>query len=786
MSKFNEISDINKINIDVVNVVKNRFTEVHVQNVCTFDIEASNGFRTNGSKIYAYSHKKAKKMSNLYKNAVHMSLMYHWQFSIKSSEGKIYAFHGRTWGEYESFMEELSKRVLYGVVRPGEKFNQKIYDKSVSKIKNQKIKILCFIHNEGYEYQHLRNIWESEFIKNKSHNGAVFARQERSPMKFNLDICKVNWEFRDSYVLTGMSLKSWTKDLAVSKLDEPVWFYNPIRTPETPLDQEMIDYCYNDVISMQYGLEEYAKEYDDVFDIPLTQTGIVRRQAVKNIAEANKEWSEHCKAITSSITWEEYLDLMDLFAGGWTHANSIYTNETQYNVQCYDFASSYPACLTERLFPLTKFTLCDESEYEWLLSLDLESMDLPYHYWIEFECEKVRSLTCNTWWSSSKVVDIKGGRYDNGKIYAASSVRIKMTDMDFDTFQKAYSFENLKIHRMYKAEAGLLPKEFILLILQWYGNKTSFKNVEGKEALYNSSKRSINGIYGCCVTRDYTDDVVFGMNGEDSGWTTKEMTEQDYYNKLAENMEKPQWNLYQIGVWCTAWARHNLWKVMLSDNCKGESLDVKTIYCDTDSCKGLYDEDDLKWFELYNKHIFELQQYVADYYNFDVNLFRPKDPKGIERPLGIFADDGFDLEFRTLGAKRYAVLTKNKKGKLVIEATIAGLPKKAGAEKLTKLALKQYGKLTVDVFDDGIVWDSDESGKLISYYCDNQDESLWHDMYGNEYLSHDRYGICLMPTTFDMSMTEEYEALISALQYGIKNNHYFENYTNIYSKYLLN
>lgn len=776
MSKFNDIKDIDKIIFDITQVAKNRMTEIHMQNICTFDIEASNGFRL-GCKTYAFSHKKAKRNERLYQEAGHQGLMYHWQFSIKSSNNKIFVFHGRTWTEYQTFMEELSKRVLFGAFYT-DKYSEKLYNGLSKKLRNIRVKILCFVHNLQYEYQFLRNIWEADFCKHRMNRSAVFAREERKPMKFTVRVGGVDWEWRDSYSLTGMSLKSWTKDLDVSKLDEPDWFYLPIRTPETPLTQEMYDYCYNDVVSMQYGLEEYAKDYDDVFDIPLTQTGIVRRQAVKYIAEANKEWSEHCKNITSSLTFEEYFELVKLFSGGWTHANSIYTNTTQYNVQCYDFASSYPACLTQRTYPLTKFELCDESEYEWLLGLDLKDMQLPYHYWLEFEADEVESHTCNTWWSSSKCEEIIGGQYDNGKIYYASHVKIMMTDMDFDTFRKAYKYKNLKINRMYKSEAGLLPKEFILLILKWYGNKTSFKNVEGQEALYNSSKRYINSIYGCCVTKDFTDVVTFGMNGEDSGWGLKKMTKEDYYDKLVEEMEKPQWTIYQIGVWCTAWARHNLWECILK-------LDNKTIYCDTDSCKGLYDEADLKWFEGYNKGIYELQQYVADYYGFDVNLYRPKDPKGIERPLGIFADDGFDYEFRTLGAKRYAVLTKNKKGKLVIEATIAGLPKKAGAEILTQFAKEEYGKLTVDVFEDDIVWDTEDSGKLVSYYCDNQDEALWVDMYGNEYVSHEKYGICLMPTTFDMSMTDEYEALVSAVQDGIHGNRYFENLTDIYAKMIL-
>ena len=307
---------------------------------------------------------------------------------------------------------------------------------------------------------------------------------------------------------------------------------------------------------------------------------------------------------------------------------------------------------------------------------------------------------------------------------------------------------------------------------------------EEKIAEYNSSKRSINGIYGCCVTKDITDIVDFVKGDPESGWKKKEMTEEDYEPMLAEKDKQEHWTMYQIGVWTTAWARHNLWKCIFV-------TDSRCAYCDTDSCKGQFNDEDKNWIlNVYNKEVMDLHQYVADYYDFDVRLYRPIDPKGIERPLGIFADDGFDFEFKTLGAKRYAVLTSDKKGNKVVETTIAGLPKSAGAKKLISLA-KEYNKThddkksAVDMFDDGIVWNSSESGKLVSYYCDNQDESLWKDMFGNTYVSHDKYGICLMPISFDMSMTPEYEALCDLIQNGISNTQYFENYTRIYAKHIL-
>ena len=113
--QFMPWNTMNNINFDIKLVTKNNYKEVHLQNLCTFDIECSNGFLIAGV-VRGHSNKKALKHKDMYKRAKHYSLMYHWQFSIMSSEGKIYAFHGRTWGEFERFIEELSKRIHFATV----------------------------------------------------------------------------------------------------------------------------------------------------------------------------------------------------------------------------------------------------------------------------------------------------------------------------------------------------------------------------------------------------------------------------------------------------------------------------------------------------------------------------------------------------------------------------------------------------------------------------------------------------------------------------------------------
>ena len=124
---------------------------------------------------------------------------------------------------------------------------------------------IVYIHNFSYEFQFLRNVLD--FTE-------VFAREKRKPIYAKY----ATYTFRCSYMLTRQSLDSWAKNekLPIKKLTGNL-DYNVIRTPKTPLTEDEINYCINDVLVMYYGLLKYKEKYGHLNDIPLTQTGGVRK-----------------------------------------------------------------------------------------------------------------------------------------------------------------------------------------------------------------------------------------------------------------------------------------------------------------------------------------------------------------------------------------------------------------------------------------------------------------------------------------------------------------------------
>lgn len=729
-----------------------------LQTLIAFDIETSNGWRQPDGSVIGFDHSKYNvkydengnviagdpKYKSQIDNGEPVSCLYVWQIAIEDTDD-IKVFMGRDWEDLNIFMHKLTTEVrrqsFYGrtsVDRGTENTCAMVYKRNVS--------MKIYVHNLGFEFNHLRNLYNDDFAKHNARKKSsnVFARDKRKPMKAQMNMNKVNVEYRDSLVLVQKSLAAWCKDekLPVQKLSEPKDYYLEMRTPNTPLTDEEEMYSRNDVESMIWGLKKYREKYLTLDKIPLTQTGEIRRICRKQVSQVNKRWAKLCHQITVSYTPDAFKRLVALFQGGWTHANKMYVGKTLHDVKCFDFASSYPAVMTTRTFPLGQFEQCDIAEFP-----DLEAQDLnfgKYHWYMEVELTNVTSKLDASYWSLSKATEVEGQIVDNGRIYSCTRMRALMTDLDWDTFKQCYYYEDMKVIQLHKSEAGYLPTEMIETILDYFQYKTSLKGLPDSESLYVESKQFVNSIYGVFVTKIISAIIDF----EDGGWTSKEPDDMDFVNMLNQTKEEDSFTMYQAGVWVTAWARHNLFDFIIP-------MDEHIAYCDTDSIKGVFTDEDMKFVDDYNKKIEALENKVASILGIDPAKYTATTSKGKIKRLGVMEREDDCTEFKTLGAKRYVDLVNGE-----IECTIAGLPKRAAKDKIK----------SVDEFNTGLVWDTNESQKLIAHYEDNQEPCTWTDRDGVTYYSEAQYGICLQPTTFDLSISNEFEHFLTLLHTGIIDN----------------
>lgn len=736
--------DYSKLN-DITFIFETKKHYKICQNVMTMDTETSNGLRDENGIAHPFEHDRMsdENYQKFVKSAEKVSITYMWQYAI-DNENEIYVFLGRTVEELREFLNSLTLEIKRQAIFGFRSINRSLEIANAQKNK-MGVKILNFIHNYSFDFQILCNLFANNFSKCGKH-ASVFARTLRRPMKTSISLNKVSIETRDSYVLTQKSLAKWGKDanLTTQKIKVEKDYYLKIRTPISILSQDEIDYAVTDVVTMIEGLRIYKSKYQYLENIPLTQTGEIRRVCVKNVAEADPVWVGKCQA-AQNMDFDLFQKLVKCFAGGWVHANALHANkliDSDYckkygtdHVSCFDFASSYPAVMCTRRYPITPWKKEIISDFDKIKN----NSDLAFFGKIRFK--NVAAKKYNTYISLSKCENIISPLVDNGRILRAKSFEMYLTDLDFDIISNAYNFE-FEVLELYSSEYDYLPESLIRVILHYYKYKTSLKDVVGSESMYNESKQFVNSIYGCSVTKILTDTVMF----KDSEWLKFDATYDDYLEVITQN--KTPWITYSIGVWVTAHARHNLWDFILK-------FDDKIIYGDTDSIKAILTDEDIDFINTYNDNIKVCEDKVINLYNLPADAFTPKTPKGKEKRLGIMAREEDCEEFATLGAKRYVAKYF---GESEIHCTIAGLPKEAGSNKIKKVS---------DFLDPNLCWDTRESQKQCVYYNDNQSVTKWIDEDGLEYVNSERFGACVLPTSFDFSLSDDYQRLIEALDGGV-------------------
>ena len=228
---------------------------------------------------------------------------------------------------------------------------------------------------------------------------------------------------------------------------------------------------------------------------------------------------------------------------------------------------------------------------------------------------------------------------------------------------------------------------------------------------------------------------------------------------------------YAWGVWCTSYSRLHLMLPIL------EHFDEYVIYYDTDSHK-ILDTGDMsleKQREIYAKYDKQVTRdllKMCTYYNIDFTRTRPKDIDGIEHPIGFYElelkpqknGDIYPLqEFKTLGSKRYCYRDEFGKLKMVV----------AGVGKVGIKALND----NIYNFNESLFFDYDTSGKLCSYYIDNQPPVEFVDYLGNVYKSTWNNSIALSPTTYTMSLPPIYDLLENEVEQRLtEDKHFIELY----------
>lgn len=612
---------------------------------------------------------------------IEQSIMYVWQMQITPAFTVI----GRTWGEFLTLLRQIA---------------------DILKEKDDGFMccMVVWVHNLSYEFQFLKGVYHFN-------NDDVFATAPRKVLKA---LMYDRIELRCSFLHSNMSLERYLQKWKVDtqKLSGTEFDYSKVRYPWTELTDKELAYCEHDVKGLCEALiAEMMADDDNLYSIPLTSTGYVRREAKRVMRKQPYGYIQR-----QVPNFDVYVRLRQAFRGGNTHANRFYAAETITDVHSYDRSSSYPDVLVNCRYPVTKFYKPDREKWdcEYICSLiDRDKAVLITA--VFYNVSLINKFDGCPYIPRDKCRNIVKGAYDNGRVLSADQLEITLTDIDFRIIINQYNFSDMDCIDLYYARYGYLPEEYRSLIIKYYVNKTSLKGID--DYLYLKSKNLLNSLYGMQAQDPLKVPLIF------DGCMFNYDDEADLKAILSISNQKAFLN-YAWGVWCTAWARYRLQEGV---ELAGENF----VYCDTDSVKyiGMVD-----WTAYNDTRIKDSIKSGAV----------ATDPKGSAHYMGVYEPEETMPRFKTLGAKKYAY--EDETG---LHITIAGVSKKEGAAELAK-------KGGLDAMQEGFIFS--ESGKLEAVY--NDDVNMSYEVDGNMLQITDN--VVLRETTYTLGITNEYNDLIKA------------------------
>lgn len=630
--------------------------------------------------------------------------MYVWQFGIYGA-----VIVGRTWDQFVQLMDGIRSELDLGT---------------------ETKRLIIYVHNLSYEFQFIRKwlLWDQ-----------VFATSDREP----LYAVSGGIEFRCSYRLSGYSLDTVAKNLRTYPVRKLVGNlrYDLIRHSGTPMTRQEIAYCVNDVKVVMAYIAECIDDDGSIARLPLTKTGYVRRYVRERCfwepdvphkkSKKRRQYGRLMKNLT--IDLDEYKQLKRAFQGGFTHANAFYTDKIIKNVRSYDFTSSYPTVMICEQFPMSKSELVEiQSLDDFRRNLDL--------YCCLFDIQ-INGLRTKLWQdhplSISRCRNVDCPVVDNGRVVSAASLSTTITEQDYMILRTFYDWDNFTVYNFRRYKKDYLPRDFVDAILDLYADKTKLKNVKGAEREYLHAKELLNSCYGMAVTGIVRDEISYS---NDEGWSVSDPDAQKQIDQY--NHGRGRFLFFPWGVWVTAYARRNLFAGILE--CGSDY-----IYSDTDSIKIKNAAAHKQFIQDYNDTITTQIEMALYEQRIPIDKACPKTVDGVQKPIGVWDDEGTYRYFKTLGAKRY--LTMDQAGKLKL--TVAGVSKNDALNYM----LHKYGRAgTFTHFQTGLEIAEDATGKLTHTYIDDEIEGDVIDVYGNVGYYHELSFIHLSAASYILSRSQDY------------------------------
>lgn len=665
----------------------------HANNVICFDTESSSAWLDVRNRPTQHS---AALPPDWYRDKVKVSLPYIWMLSV---DGTVY--YGRTLQDFKQILDLLDAI---------------------------EVKIIIWVHNLSWDINFLFNILDFD---------RIFARKPHRPITADWH----NIQFRCTYMLTRLSLDKWGEAVKspIKKL-RGYLDYDKIRTPKTYLTPRELAYCEHDVKVMHYGITWELKQYKHLSKIPLTQTGKTR-EVVKRIYHDDTAYHRLMTNLLPST--DMYAREMAAMRGGDTNCSYLWYGKYLDDVKSMDLTSGYPAWMAYYKYPMTP----------WQRVRNLNDWGDEYSKLIDVTFYGLQSRGFCSYlpiYKALNVLDIIKNRNNvkfNGRIVSCDKARYILTDIDFDIVKRSYEIGDVEINGVWVSRAEYLDRRYVKFDVDMFKGKTIYDGVDYE--LYMQAKGRTNALFGMMGSALIQANVLFSQHADlcagEKTWDTERLTASVIDAKLQELHKKPYKNFlrYAHAAWVLAYGRQALWESILA-------IGDDVVYYDTDSNKHLRDHQDV--FDAHNAKIKKLMEETCERVGVTMDDLNPISPKGKQKHLGFWADDGDYTEFVTLGAKRYCYRDRADKK---LHITVSGVKKSQGVKALDD---------DIRNFNDDTVFGYGTSGATQIYYLTDQPSVVWNAGEDDEWTSDDKFGVALFPGTYTMSPIIDTDYLNAILQ----------------------
>ena len=584
-------------------------------------------------------------------------------------------------------------------------------------------RMIFFVHNLSFEYFFHKDIWK---ILNK----ASFAMDNRRPVTI---VTEDGFMFRDSYKMSNMSLETLSKDYGTHyKKEKEIMDYNVLRTPYTPLEDNVYLYSALDVLSLSESIYNFLNARNEpIWTKCPTSTSFNRKNLKEdigiNVKHKTTEQEDYLRMLKKQRINEDIYSLeRRIMRGGNTHTNRNYTGVYVEKAYHGDICSSYPTQMVAApIFPLGKWRkLSPGGNMEDIKLLEENGYCTMFDV-VLFNARLKKGVTV-PYISISKMVVVQGTDVvlnDNGRYMSGlEAIQLSILGMEWDIIEKQYDFDDAIVTRGYFTNKGYLPDIVRRFVLNLYEKKTKLKNVPDKDIEYKIAKADVNGIYGMCATQIKHLKYEF----EDSGINEIDEQDPEFFKKYQNS--RSYFVPYIWGCCISAGVRIYLQRMV-------DAVGDDFLYCDTDSIFAKNPEKS-------RAAIKKVEDEMLSYFRKCGLPTSFCDVKGVPHELGSIEEEPV-VGWKSWGAKKYITMED---GKLI--CTIAGVPKKKGAEIIG----------SPDNFKIGLNFPGSITGKLCVWYNDKPPFKL-HDEYGRAItvLSN----VAMLPVDYLLSITNDYRECLS-------------------------